>query len=484
MKKFCLIIIISISASIFSLYAQNFTSLIRTSLDDTPTNIVSSVDCYFIAMVSTNENMSVIESRILKIEFDGNIQDSLRVFPEFNRVYTTNIDTCLNGKITVVSYVKNHENSVYYDILLCEFEQDFRLVDSVRVPFGAKEIGYSHLNRDSNGNYILTGSAQFDAIDQVFALKFNNQFIVTDAKIFGHEYGQFCFSTKLIPGSSEFLFANFGNSLVNTLGCLIRTDSVFNVISADTITHKMHLYYNIGFISDSIFILSGKRDPEYNPNRDDNFQLMLLDTLNICYQSVVYGAYDTMDYPANTNISITNQGNIFGGATKNAIWYMGNFSSWFSLYYMNPSLSLEWVKYYGDGCNWMLREICATSDGGCLMAGTRYDWLTQYNERDAILVKVDSTGLITSTGPGPEMRAHDAIVYPNPGSSVINIESGPQISGAWFYLFDLAGKLVASKLITDQKEALQTSALPSGVYLWNIVFKDKTLESGKWVKAD
>jgi len=97
-------------------------------------------------------------------------------------------------------------------------------------------------------------------------------------------------------------------------------------------------------------------------------------------------------------------------------------------------------------------------------------------------LKVDSAGLITELPEHPEARAHDAIIFPNPGREILNIQSGPQISGAVFTLYDMQGRLVLHENINTIQLRLQTSNLPAGVYAWQIVFKNKVIESGKWVK--
>jgi len=244
----------------------------------------------------------------------------------------------------------------------------------------------------------------------------------------------------------------------------------------------MNLGYNLKFINDTIFILSGKKDPQYNPNRDDDYWIITLDTSNHLYNSLITGTYDTMDYPSINNIAFLTPAKIFGGFTKNSIYLIGEFSSWFGLVCFDNNLELQWKKYYGDNSNWFLYDILATSDGGCLLVGTRYDWTTQYNERDVMLIKVDENGLITSTGPGPAIQAHDAIVYPNPGRDFLTIESGPQIAGALFVLYDMAGKPLIEKTLNQSSQTLSTAHLPAGLYLWNITLKGKNIENGKWVK--
>jgi len=117
------------------------------------------------------------------------------------------------------------------------------------------------------------------------------------------------------------------------------------------------------------------------------------------------------------------------------------------------------------------------------MAGTRYDYYTQNYERDVFLVKVNQDGLIVGTGEElPSISVQDAIVYPNPGNEYFHIQSGPQIGGAVFELFDLSGNLVLTTTLDERVETISTIQLRSGTYPYRITFDNKMVGSGKWVK--
>ncbi|MEW6136512.1 MAG: T9SS type A sorting domain-containing protein [Bacteroidota bacterium] len=73
-------------------------------------------------------------------------------------------------------------------------------------------------------------------------------------------------------------------------------------------------------------------------------------------------------------------------------------------------------------------------------------------------------------------------MYPNPGREMLTIESGPQIAGAAFVLFYMAGKPLLQHKLIHSTETISTTHLPSGLYLWNITFKGKPVENGKWLK--
>jgi hypothetical protein len=75
-----------------------------------------------------------------------------------------------------------------------------------------------------------------------------------------------------------------------------------------------------------------------------------------------------------------------------------------------------------------------------------------------------------------------AIAYPNPGSDNFTIEAEEQLSGAQFTLYDIQGRPVLAEKIVDTQLRVNTSGLSTGSYPWQIVYKNKVVESGKWVK--
>jgi len=157
--------------------------------------------------------------------------------------------------------------------------------------------------------------------------------------------------------------------------------------------------------------------------------------------------------------------------------------TWIQVSRIDTGLQIIDHHFYGGDAFYMPYNIIYTTDGGALISGNRYDYNTPWEQKYHVFVlKVNSNGLITELPDQPQTKAHDAIVYPNPGIEYLNIQSGPQISGAEFYLFDVNGKAVIVEKITNTLLKVNTAYLPAGTYPWQIVFKNKVIESGKWVK--
>jgi hypothetical protein len=176
---------------------------------------------------------------------------------------------------------------------------------------------------------------------------------------------------------------------------------------------------------------------------------------------------------------------VFLGATSNLALYSGHYgeqNSWYALSNFDSSLNLRWTKYYGGDAYYILESVVATMDGGVIMTGTRYDYPTQSYKCDMYIVKVNENGVLTDDNHLLPPPIHDAIVYPNPGTDHLIIQSGPQVSGAEFRMLSINGMQVFSKNLTERKMIVNTRDFSSGTYVWQIVFNDRVVETGKWIK--
>jgi hypothetical protein len=213
---------------------------------------------------------------------------------------------------------------------------------------------------------------------------------------------------------------------------------------------------------------------------------MLLNLDNEIINSKCTGNIDTADYAGfNQSMAIHSPDTIFIGETHNidrSHPNYSNFHSWYSLSSLDSLLNIRWIKYYGDSGYNVMGTVMATSDGGAILSGSRYDDDYPDNKLDPYFVKVDSQGLITGTN-DYKIKVRNAIVYPNPGKDFLIVEAGVQVQNAEFFLVDINGKTVIHQLLSQQVNRFETSHLAQGLYAWRIVYQNKIIESGKWVLA-
>ncbi len=147
---------------------------------------------------------------------------------------------------------------------------------------------------------------------------------------------------------------------------------------------------------------------------------------------------------------------------------------------IDSSLNIDWMYFYCDGGEFVVRDKHATSDGGCLMALV-YD----LNERacNSLIIKVDNNGLITSLHEAEDgFSISPILISPNPGKGQMRIDLGPQLGACQLELYDMGAKLAIQTEVQGTGNIINTSALPAGTYVYKISNAAGFAESGKWVK--
>jgi len=194
---------------------------------------------------------------------------------------------------------------------------------------------------------------------------------------------------------------------------------------------------------------------------------------------------DTISYPAlSQNFDFIDTNNIYTCHYREypLSIYPQNFN-YFVVAKFNSNLEVKWQYYFGYDAYYAPNQILATNDGGCFVSGKRYDYITQNQEYDVFYLKLDSTGIFTSAGES-NMAVHSAMVFPNPGTDILHLESGPQVLGNHFQLYNMQGINVGEQIITGNIQQIDASNLPAGTYVWRIVKKGKVVDSGKWIKTE
>ncbi len=187
----------------------------------------------------------------------------------------------------------------------------------------------------------------------------------------------------------------------------------------------------------------------------------------------------TYDFPSVfSGVSLLDDNSFYFAYDLNQGWYY-NRDSWLVIERLTPEFDTISTLFYGlqDGiCN-TTNSITATRDGGLILI-TGITALNGSNYGCSIL-KFPAEAFV-----GIE-EAHEnglkvAIAYPNPGKDVLNIRTG--LKDARVEVYDMNGRMVYGREITDTITAINTSAWPSGSYVWKVIVEGKESEVGKWIK--
>ena len=201
-----------------------------------------------------------------------------------------------------------------------------------------------------------------------------------------------------------------------------------------------------------------------------------------------FGNLDTIEWQ-NDFISLdsTRSGQFYFGGTFNdqRIARFGDYpfvqdTSQFVLYKLDKNYNLLWTKRYGQNALYEMQGLLATSDGGCLMYGYRYDYNT-IPRTEAYIIKVDGNGFISSETSIP-LSIPTLQLAPNPGNNIVQALLPNNWQSLDFRFFDYSGKVVKSIHLTYPNKELDLSDLNSGLYIFQVFENGHLKGNGKWVK--
>nr|NQU90326.1 T9SS type A sorting domain-containing protein [Bacteroidota bacterium] len=483
------IFIISFAFLSLQLFAQNsFEKIFRDSSDQYVTSIIETEEYYILTTSSGTYSVDNYKTRLFKINKPGKVVLTKTLKPEVGEFITFGLIEKENNIFTGFGHQKYPNDSVVF-FTIYETDDNFELLSEKTYRTNFQSLSYLNILK-SDELYTIVGAGRNmnSYYMRLFAYKLDNSYDTLISQIYPEEgmtKTPFC----IIPGHGEYnykIFVRGFHQHTNTPGQILQLNSQLEINDIKGIPDGLALFNDAIIVNEDQYLLTGERHISNSHPQDEQLGVMLMNSNDSVVELKLLGAVDTIDYPGiYTNLDFIDINNIYFAGTKN-FSIGGIFAptpSWFFLNKLDSNLEIQWQKFYGGDAYYMLWNMIATQDGGCLMAGTRYDHLTQVNERDIYLVKVDENGLITGTGEElSQVQVYDAIVYPNPGSSYMKVQSGPQIEGAVFDLYDMAGKAVAREILYNRIAEINTSALPVGTYTYRIGLNNRLVGSGKWVK--
>jgi hypothetical protein len=350
---------------------------------------------------------------------------------------------------------------------------------------------FSYMNSiiDSDSNFVITGyNSRWDTVsnlnNDVFFYKLSLMGDSINSKFISSEY-PLSLSFDILEKNDQSGYYSYGfkySTLINDGGQIYDLSTQFDSLNILGVPFDIDTYISSEKLNDSIIIISGNGEPPEIPS----YSLSVL-TTTVENDPIDYNHFkiegDMRDHTAMYQGVSNYYDNTYVGGTSNFNYANPFFStsdSWFHLVKVNPDLTPIWENWYGGDAYYFLYSILATSDGGCLMVGNRYDYEIQEQERDIHVVKVNSEGLIVWT---QEIRPdqHMFSIYPNPGSNQINLKMPAREYD--FELFGLNGQVLIKQQVNIENNTINTSNLRPEMYFYRISdTKSKIIQTGKWIK--
>ena len=446
---------------------------------------------------------------VMKLSKSGQFIDSIQISNNSYSYLIQNIVLDSNNRFILnIAISDTTQEHKHCSILLYKMDTNLTLLEHKKYDFPEDYGSWLQILRKGLSNHLLiTGSIKPQGSHRMFLYVLNSNFDSLKAKIYLNEYSVFSYDVKELNNGNFWI-------LRGLYSYYAYIDSNLNMISAEegVIPHHMNAGYGLKWDTDTSFYLAGDYFAGFSKNKPNlpvssipNFtqnqfkgtkvtdhdigftrQYHPFDATGYLFNSI--GARDTFDFPASWGaLDYKNKDSIFIGSTKGVSWVNPEFgpnSSWYRLIQTDSMLNIRWEHFYGGDAYYFMKKVVATQDGGCIMAGTRFDYIAHPNlhKRDIYIIKVNSEGLLTSTDGKPSPIVHNAIVFPNPGNEVMQIRVAIQYPQSLLRLFDMNGRLVVKKKIQGTSATINTAFLPKGTYIYTITGENGLYENGKWVK--
>ncbi len=468
-----------------SLYSQtSFETILGGEKDERVFDVlVDTAGNYIIGGGVSNEAQIDSKNFVIRIDSMGNLI-SQKIFPNNVGTYECfeNIYLIANKLYALgISFTGFSSSFITYKML----DLDFNILTekNLKIPEG-KRIEIFRTIKDINDNFVCCGTTLKNTGNEYILEPFVYKLTLDGDSISSHFWNtnQVTFCTDILETKSfgeYYAFTSFPVDYQHH--SILALSSDLDSVGSYLIPNDMGFYLSGEWSSDSTLIVVGK-------NANSSYKHLAVELLNENFEALSYQTffkdYQMIEYPALAN-SVGVKGNdVYIGGTTNMDYsnvYFSTFDSWYHIVKLNSEdLSTVWEKWYGGDAYYILYSIKATTDGGCIMVGTRYDYEVQNMERDIYIVKVDADGLITWEKDIPLPQAA-AQVFPNPGKS-LNLKS--TLTDATFRLSNLEGKSILQQEIKQEMTSFDTRGLAQGTYLWTLTKAGKLVASGKWVKDE
>jgi len=390
---------------------------------------------------------------------------------------------------TFTSYPENLIDS----ILILEFSYDLELIEVFELPgpFLNEFIVLRDVKRDTNNRIILTGYKHFPTHFGFIYILDNNLSLINQS-IFDNQYGTMFHSINeyVSDDSSGYLITFSGIPPGHTSNgeFVLKTNCELEVIEY----YPSHLISGWGMtnltkLTDTIFIKTGKYYRYIPPNSSErDVGVEIIDHNNTLLASNVFGKLpDTIDFPGlYSGAAVIDANNIFvpGTSNINIVQYpYATTPSWFMLNKVDGDLNLQWQKFYGGDAQYVVYGIIPSSDGGCVLLGTRYH-PDNPTGIDGYILKVGPDGLVSVPEIPGGLQVREVIVFPNPGTSQLHIQTGHDDLEIRFY--STTGSLFQVEKVNRFIHTINTTTWPAGAYIYQIYKGESLLDKGKWIKAE
>jgi hypothetical protein len=485
-KKYLYLILalLSISASLRSQSSFSVT-LKDSTYDDQVYDAIELSNGQFIIAAMRTVQPNDYEAKIMKIDAQGKLMHEkiLRYNGQSSKLVSI-VQLSENRFILSGTTYTSINIGFSGNFWVCTIDSSLNVVDEKMYDLEYKNPG-SKMILDSRHNILIYGTVRDKNVppyqngEILFIFKLTS---AMDSVLFTTYLGLLQFGEDLIEKSDHkgyyFLISTYYSW---SFASILDIDTSLNTKRIIGIPLRIGDYGTIKIVDSTHFMISARKLKE-NDSTTNKIGVLLYDTAFNLLRFREFGKADTNDFPAVKSLDFSDAASIFIGGTSYVL--PNEFSqadNWFRLNNIDTVINVKWERFYGGDGYYSLFGILATHDRGCLMYGTLWDY---HNNPDYTrylrLIKVSKDGLLSDENGKPGNKLSEVILYPNPGTDRIIVESA--LKNLMVSFFDMTGDCVIKKSIQSMVETLDVSGLSSGIYFYRFTSGDKVVDCGKWIK--
>jgi hypothetical protein len=492
MKTLIIIVVLILSAN--AMHAQHsFEHLISSPEDQIICHVTEDNSGNYILVGRLHHiNTYYPGGYILKIDSSGELVQEKIIQPnDSSSCIFFNIHFNQDYFYVLGSQIQNYPDTTNLWFLRLNSQLIIEAEKFLNIPSG-RWFSYMKSIIDSDTNIVITGYTTREDTTGPSPAPYNNDPFFYKLSISGDSLASYfmslpykvTLSTDIIEKKETPGYFAFGNDIADLPMSGQRFELSKDFDSLNIVEIPLHIRGNMSSIwqNDTSILICGQGGPETTPSYSLNVLSHTEDNVPIDYNYFKMEG-EMRDYPTMYDGLSTNADNIYVGGNSNFDYanpYWSGNDSWYHLIRINPDITPIWEYWYGGDAHYFMYSILATSDGGCLMVGNRYDDQTQYMERDIYIAKVNSDGLIVWTQEIPIDR-QVTTVYPNPGTNQLNIKAKKR--DQLFELININGQVVIKQFLYENRSTINTESLRPGMYFYRLIDEtNKSVETGKWIK--
>ena len=381
--------------------------------------------------------------------------------------------------LTGIAYHNKHDE---YRIGMIWMDSDLNLLRDTIIGVDNYYLNpHGWMIENQAGNLVTYGTLFVKDQPTINVTPFNYFFLVLD-----HEGSVLEFSEQVLEGSPIYVIP--------------LADNKYHMLG----TNKTNIQLNSDFTYDTTLVLNLPMDNVIMPIRlqpyNDNSYFVLVeyivgagpdyfdvdlavfrvDSEAHILSTFAYGFADTTDW--GTAVSYFHPDTLFVGGARKIEPFPADSNDFNHLFVHKTTISGEIVStaFFGVSGQVNLGGLLATSDGGCIMSGTYYDFLTfpGSNITDAFFVKMDANGTITKLDESKlQLHPQKYLVYPIPAKNHLMIRSKDNFRTKASF-FNANGVLITSLNFISNAE-IDVSGFQSGIYFLQLIQQDGYSETKK-----